>query len=102
MNRRNAITAIMILPFAGILARAEIISPRKTTRLQALKEDAEWGTYGKGGWEHCRGTCPEHQLRIVRLVDCTTEHLQAIISGKFLVPYEYFVIISSILDDRGV
>lgn len=101
MNRRNAITAILTLPFAGMLVRAEIISPRKTTRLQTIKEEAEWGTYGKGGWEHCRGTCPQHQLRIVRLVDCTTDHLQAIIRMCRL-PEDYFVIISSILDDRGV
>ena len=38
-----------------------------------------WGTYGKGGIEHCDGTCPLHQLRWKRLEDCDTEHLQAIL-----------------------
>lgn len=32
-----------------------------------------WGTYGKGGAEHCAGTCPEHRLVWKKLVDCDTE-----------------------------
>ena len=59
-----------------------------------------WGTYGKGGVEHCAGTCPEHQLRWVRLPDCETEHLQAILRTQ-RIPFRYTEAIHAILIGRG-
>lgn len=100
MNRRSFLTSLLALPLAGLKIEA-LPKPRKT-RLELTKENAIWGTYGKGGYEHCHGTCPAHPLRWVRLIDCETEHLQAIMSGKWYVPKHYVVIINSILDDRGV
>lgn len=38
-----------------------------------------WGTFGPGGAEHCGGGCQEHRLRLVRLADCGTDHLEAIL-----------------------
>ena|SRR5271154_1621992 len=67
------------------------------------KNTAMWGTYGKGGVEHCNGTCPLHQLEWKKLVDCYTEHLQAILRTQpQIVGHEYTDIIHSILADRGV
>lgn len=71
------------------------------TGLETAKQAAMWGTYGKGGTEHCNGTCPEHPLRWKRLIDCDTEHLQAIL-GTQLINNSYRVIINSILKDRGL
>ncbi len=67
------------------------------------KREAVWGTYGKGGAEHCAGTCPEHQLRWKRLIDCDTDHLQMILQNQRHVRYSNVrTIIESILKDRGV
>ena len=60
-----------------------------------------WGTYGKGGVEHCVGTCPEHQLRWKKLTDCDTDHLQAILRTQRIPPY-YTEAIHAILAERGV
>lgn len=77
--------------------------------LYAAKQLAMWGTYGKGGAEHCSGTCPEHPLRWKRLIDCDTEHLQAILRTQWQLWYpgvagtcDYPDIIKAILKDRGV
>jgi hypothetical protein len=68
-----------------------------------IKNEAMWGTYGKGGAEHCAGTCPEHQLFWKKLVDCDTEHLQAILrTQRHIVGHPYTELIHSILNDRGV
>jgi|SRR5579863_511578 hypothetical protein len=64
------------------------------------KHFAMWGTYGKGGWEHCKGTCPEHQYREVRLMDCSTEHLQTLWTNDWLTG-DYESVVEAILDDRG-
>lgn len=70
--------------------------------MEAAKQAAMWGTFGKGGAEHCAGTCPEHRLRYKRLVDCDTEHLQAILRTQWqLVGHDYTYLIRSILVDRG-
>jgi hypothetical protein len=61
-----------------------------------------WGTFGKGGVEHCAGTCPEHQLRWKALTDCDTEHLQAILRTQRHIPYRYTEAIHAILTERGV
>src|SRR5271155_411291 len=69
--------------------------------IEAAKQTAMWGTFGKDALEHCKGTCPEHQLRYKRLLDCDTEHLQAILRTQSL-NQSYLDIINSILKDRGV
>lgn len=46
-----------------------------------------WGTYGKGGVEHCAGTCLLHPLRWVKLADCSTDHLQAILRTQHHIPW---------------
>jgi hypothetical protein len=60
-----------------------------------------WGTFGKGGAEHCAGTCPLHRLRWKRLTDCDTEHLQAILLTQ-QIPLHYTEAIHAILEERGV
>jgi hypothetical protein len=61
--------------------------------LKTAKQNAVWGTNGKSGNE---------PLRYVRLVDCSTEHLQAILLTQKEHLYDsYAMIIRSILDDRG-
>jgi hypothetical protein len=72
----------------------------KVQSLHVAKHYATWGTYGKGGWEHCKGTCSKHQRREVRLRDCTTEHLQTLWTNNWLSE-DYQTIVESILDDRG-
>jgi hypothetical protein len=67
------------------------------------RDTAMWGTFGKGGVEHCGGTCPLHQLKWKRLVDCDTEHLQAILRTQHQIVGHYYTdYIHSILKDRGV
>jgi hypothetical protein len=71
--------------------------------LPTAKYTALWGTYGKGGAEHCGGGCMHHRLRYVRLMDCDTEHLLAILATQHqLADTCYPAIIISILADRGV
>jgi hypothetical protein len=75
--------------------------------LQEAKEKAVWGTFGKGGVEHCNehcnGACNKHPLRVVRLIDCSTEHLQAILRTQYQIRgHAYEEIILSILADRGI
>ena len=60
-----------------------------------------WGTYGKGGVEHCYGTCPEHQLRWVRLIDCSTEHLHAILRTQSHIGHDYTRVFNTIIQDRN-
>ena len=71
---------------------------------EQAKENAVWGTFGKGGVEHCGGICPEHRLRWVKLIDCDTEHLKLLIAQRQpgIYSYGYKEIISAILKDRGV
>ena len=72
---------------------------------QQLKDTntIQWGTYGKGGAEHCGGRCPEHQLRWKKLVDCDTDHLQMILKNQRHAHYPYIEqIIHEILAERGV
>jgi hypothetical protein len=70
---------------------------------EAAKNRAMWGTFGEGGVEHCGGSCPEHQLRWKRLVDCDTGHLQAILRTQAqIIGHRYEGYIRSILADRGV
>jgi hypothetical protein len=56
------------------------------------KAMATWGTYGKSG---------KDPLKYVRLVDCETPHLQAILKTQWQIANTvYEKIIKSILDDR--
>lgn len=71
------------------------------TNFEFAKNNAEWGTNGKGGMGHCNGTCVYHQLQWKKLIDCDTEHLLAIVKTQPLGS-DYREIITSILSDRGV
>jgi len=64
---------------------------------------AKWGTFGKGGVEHCAGRCPEHQLRFKKLIDCDSDHLQMILKNQRQVEESPFLkrIIHYILIGRG-
>lgn len=63
--------------------------------INILKYVVKWGTYGKGGNE---------PLRMVRLIDCSSEHLVNIIKNLHIFGYcrsrPYFQIIQCILKDR--
>ena len=64
---------------------------------KTIKDRLLWGTYGKNG---------KGPFKYVRLVECETEHLQAILTYKYppnkpLNPL-YKMVIQDILDDRGV
>lgn len=72
----------------------------KVQNLEDAKRLATWGTYGKGGWDHCKGNCPLHQYQEVRLQDCSTERLQTLWTNDWLTA-DYDRIVESILDDRG-
>jgi hypothetical protein len=84
---------------------SNVFSIAGLTQIWVKDEDVKkilvWGTNGKGGFEHCHGTCPEHQLRWVRLIDCETEHLQAILANCPHVRYTLAEsVIKEILKDR--
>ena len=67
------------------------------------RDTAVWGTYGKGGVEHCAGTCPLHRFAWKKLIDCDTEHLQAILRTQHQIVGHYYTdYIHSILKERGV
>jgi hypothetical protein len=60
--------------------------------LEVAKQNAVWGTYGKSGKE---------PLHFVRLIDCTTDHLQAILdTQEKQTKRAYVEIIKSIIKDR--
>lgn len=59
---------------------------------ESAKKIARWGTYGKNG---------DQPLTYVRLIDCSTDHLKAILrTQEDRTDPEYVKIIKSILDDR--
>jgi hypothetical protein len=67
-----------------------------------VKKVTVWGTFGKGGVEHCEGSCPEHRLRWVRLIDCETDHLLAILANcPHVLNTDIERIIREILLDRA-
>lgn len=68
--------------------------------INRMKYTMIWGTYGKGGLQHCGGQCPDHQLRWVRLIDCSTEHLIAILTTQPHITKLHRMVIGSILADR--
>lgn len=70
---------------------------------ETVKNEMLWGTYGKGGVEHCAGRCPKHKLQWVKLVDRETSHLQAILrTQRQIINHPCLAVIHSILADRGV
>ena len=72
--------------------------------IEKAKQVCMWGTFGKGGVEHCHGYegCPQHPLTWKRLVDCDSEHLQAILRTQYQIRNtDYPAIIKAILADRG-
>ena len=79
------------------------MSTAAVTSLKDLKQNLMWGTYGKGGVEHCAGRCPEHKLQWVKLIERESDHLQAILrTQRQIVGTQYDRAIRSILMDRGV
>jgi hypothetical protein len=61
--------------------------------LETAKKVAVWGTHGKSGTE---------PLKYVRLIDCETSHLQAILKTQITHMHpEYIEIVTAILNDRG-
>lgn len=67
--------------------------------MSSAKKVATWGTFGKDGID---------PLKYVRLMDCSTEHLQAILATQPHIDnckacgFTYREIIKDILKDRGV
>ena len=59
---------------------------------EIAKANAVWGTYGKNS---------DQPLTWKRLVDCETDHLQAILRTQGGLSMTYMEIIHSILKDRG-
>ncbi len=79
------------------------MSTATITDFETLKNNLMWGTYGKGGVEHCAGRCPEHKLQWVKLIERESEHLQAILrTQRQIVGTQYQHAIRSILLERGV
>src|SRR5271170_770022 len=73
------------------------------TNFEIVKREMIWGTYGKGGVEHCAGHCLKHKLQWVKLIDRETSHLQAILrTQRQIQGHMCQTVIESILADRGV
>lgn len=71
--------------------------------LAELKQNLVWGTYGKGGVEHCGGHCPDHKLQWVKLHERETSHLQAILrTQRQIIGSDVERGIHALLADRGV
>ena len=92
LNRRSLLTALAASPL-GFLFRTPVSDPEPVTKFATVEEeDLLWGTYGKNG---------DQPLRWVRLGDCETAHLEAILRTQNPQPL-YSVAICHILQDRGV
>ena len=67
--------------------------------IENAKQNARWGTFGLAG---------KDPLKVKRLIDCSTEHLQAILDTQPHIRaccfqgFYYDELIKSILKDRGV
>lgn len=59
--------------------------------LEEAKKKMLWGTYGKPR---------KKRVKWVKLIDCTTEHLQAILKTQYQLDSTFKTIIQSILQDR--
>lgn len=72
---------------------AELCGIKKAADRQEIKKRLLWGTYGKYA---------EHSMKLVRLIDCSTEHLHNILRTELHVgPYMREIIIE-IIRDRGI
>lgn len=60
--------------------------------LDRVKRVIIWGTYGKMG---------NDPLKYVRLMDCSTEHLEAILRTQYQITPLYRECIESIIEDRN-
>ena len=89
MNRRSFLSLLSSLPFMGFLSQVSQSSPYKET-LKGYK-NLRWGTYGK---DAC------HELRWVKLGDCSTGHLQAILRTQWQIDALYKRAIKAILHER--
>src|SRR5271157_3038789 len=70
--------------------------------MQTNSNDLIWGTYGKGGVEHCAGRCPLHKLQWVKLRDRESSHLQAILrTQRQISGTNYQRQIETLLRERG-
>lgn len=105
MNRRGFLTAAVAATTALAVAPTTALTVPGKAAAPALPDyvlNAMWGTYGKHAERHCGGTCPEHRLRWVRLVDCKTPHLLAILATQYQIAgTNYPHIIGLILMSRG-
>lgn len=71
--------------YQGNLSGSMVVS------LEDAKKSLRWGTYGIDG---------KQPLNYVRLIDCSTDHLQKILSGQPINEI-YRDVITSILEDRA-
>lgn len=70
----------------------KFVSGHIKATLEELKPIARWGTNGKNG---------KKSLRWVRLINCSTAHLNAILRTQPFIGPLYLEIIQSILADRA-
>ena len=77
---------------AGV-AYCEFCGILPTDDLHVIKKKLRWGTFGKGGRD---------PLKIVRLIDCSTEHLEAILATQPLKPILRVAISAILLDRKSV
>lgn len=102
-----ATASLAVSPANALTVKGEVVPEIKsfTVNPPVLPEfvlNAMWGTYGKRGVLHCNGTCPQHQLRWVRLVDCETSHLLAILATQPHITHTHYPsTIKLILVSRG-
>lgn len=66
---------------------------RNIVSMEDVKLVLKWGTFGKNG---------DEPMRVVRLVDCDTDHLKAILRTQVHITQLYTAAIISILLDRGI
>lgn len=91
IDRRTLIAAFAASPLASLFrfSQQEPV-PKFATPEQ---ENLQWGTYGPKG---------DQPLKWVRLGDCETAHLEAILRGHHTSAALYVIAICNILRDRGV
>ncbi len=90
MDRRTFLAASATLALSGTIT----IQSVPVAVCYASKEDMEllWGTYGKYA---------QHELKWVKLGDCETEHLIAILATQYGLQEQLTNAMRNILKDRG-
>lgn len=71
--------------------REQVFGTHVTAPIEDIIQIARWGTYGKSGKE---------PLKWVKLIDCETEHLEAILNTQSQISSGYRLIIQTILQQR--